>query len=263
MIALRAAALVAAMVTVTLNAAYGFKTSTAVEYAILFASLNAALDVAKCACLVGASRAWQTGQRNVAVVLFILFWPLLVNSLWCGLSEVAFNRSSEQRHFEVDAELRALAQSAHAAAAADLAALKASPLYNSSTACALPKTSRERALCAKYDRLAASAREAVTAIGQTPVNDPAPQVTMLASWTGYDIAALLLATALWPIVLAELTSSIGFYVSAQSPGRAERRHKRFWHSKAVAPSPIPKTDSNLLSGSPTPKIHWGKGAISS
>lgn len=147
MIAFRIAAMIAAIVTVTLNAVYGFKTSTVLEYAILFAALNAALDIAKCSCLVGASRAWRSGQWLPAILLFLLFWPLLANSLWCGLSEVTFNRTAETTRFAADAQTRDIASAEHSNATNELADLKASPQYKSSTACALPKTNRETQLC--------------------------------------------------------------------------------------------------------------------
>lgn len=241
MIMLRAASLVAALVTITLNATYGFKTSAVLEYAILFSALNAALDVAKCGCLAGASRAWRNRQPVGALLLFLLFWPLLANSLWCGLSEVAFNRASEQHHFETDTQARTLALAAHKRATAALADLEASPLYEDSTACALPKTNRQRTLCNKHSEITADLHAAADAIARQPANDPAPQITLLASWTGYDLSFLLLAAALWPVALAELCGSIGFYLAAQGSDRTERPLKRFWETKRKTPPPTQQT----------------------
>lgn len=242
MITLRFAALVAAAVTITLNAAYGFKTSATFEYAILFAALNAALDIAKCACLAGANRAWHNRQPLSALILFLMFWPLLANSLWCGLSEVAFNRGHEQAKFTTDAQRRALARADHDRAAAELADLEASPLYVSSTACALPKTTRERTLCEKRADAATRLAAAADTLKHQAAADPAPQITLLATWTGYDLSALLLAAGLWPIALAELCGSIGLYAaSTPTPARAEPRSKRFWPRKQASPPPTTKT----------------------
>lgn len=256
MMALRIASLVAALVTITLNATYGFKTSTVLEYAILFAALNAALDVAKCACLAGAGRAWRNGQRVGAVILFLLFWPLLANSLWCGLSEVAFNRASEQTRFAADAQARTLAAEAHKKAASERADLEASPHYKSSTACALPKTSRERTLCTSHAAATARLHAAADALARQPADDPAPQITLLAAWTGYDLAVLLLATALWPIALAELAGSVGFWLTSK-PGRTERRWNRFRKQKRQDTPPAATNASQPVPRANAPdKIRW-------
>lgn len=255
MMALRIASFVAAAVTITLNAVYGFKTSTVLHYAILFATLNAALDIAKCACLVGASRAWQTGQPVAAVLLFLMFWPLLANSLWCGLSEVAFNRSAEQSQFNADDGARTRAAATHRRAAAELERLEASPLYKSSTACALPKTQRERALCTSHASAKSERAGADATLTTKPAADPAPQITLLATWTGYDLATLLLATALWPIALAELCGSIGFYLSA-SPDRTGRRWNRFWKKNDAHQPPAPKTPPKPQARADAQGIRW-------
>lgn len=254
MIALRIAAIVASLVTITLNAAYGFKTSAVLEYAVLFATLNATLDVAKCACLVGASRAWQAGRPVAAIILFLLFWPLLANSLWCGLSEVAFNRAGEQSHFATATRTRALADETHKRAAKELADLEANRAYKASTACALPRNSSERTLCAKHADATRRMQEAAGTLTHHPTNDPAPQITLLASWTGYDRPLLLLAAALWPIVLAELCGSVGFYLSA-TPHRAKQRQKRFKPREQPSPHFPPKNASMPPAGA-VGSIHW-------
>jgi hypothetical protein len=209
----RIAALVAAVVTITLNAAYGFKTSTVFEYAVLFAALNAALDIAKCSCLVGASRAWRSGQWLPAILLFLLFWPLLANSLWCGLSEVTFNRAAEATRYAADTQSRDLASAARKSASDELANLKASPYYKSSTACALPKTNREHQLCDNIEAATDQLRKATETLALQPATDPAPQMNLLASLTGFELPALHLAAAFWLIALAELCGSLGFYLS--------------------------------------------------
>ncbi|MBL8845202.1 MAG: hypothetical protein JNN24_05480 [Hyphomicrobium zavarzinii] len=253
MMVLRFASLVAAAVTITLNATYGFKTSAFLQYAILFAALNAALDIAKCACLVGASRSWRAGQPLAALILFLMFWPLLANSLWCGLSEVAFNRASEQSQFNADDGNRTRAAVNHQRTSAELLKLEASPLFKSSTACALAKTPRERALCTTHASAKSQLAEADAILATKPAADPAPQITLLANWTGYDMATLLLATALWPIALAELCGSVGFYLSA-SPDRTERRWYRFRKQNGATPSSTPETPPK-----PQPTPHTQEG----
>lgn len=256
MMALRLASLVAAAVTITLNATYGFKSSPVLQYAILFAALNAALDIAKCACLVGASRAWREGQPLAAFILFVMFWPLLANSLWCGLSEVSFNRASEQTQFNADDGNRTRAAAKHKRAAADLLNIEASPLFKSSTACALPKTQRERTLCTSHAFAKKQVAEADAILATKPAADPAPEITLLAAWTGYDLATLLLATALWPIALAELCGSVGFYLSA-SPHRAGRHWNRFRKQNEPSSPPASRTSPKPQPTSKTQgSIRW-------
>lgn len=256
MMVFRASACVAALVTITLNASYGYKTSTVFEYAVLFAALNAALDVAKCSCLVVAGQAWQRGQPMAALVLFVLFWPMLANSLWCGFSEVTFNRATETARHDVDSQARTLAATAHERAQATLTDLEASPHYKSSTACALPKTNREQTLCQKHAEALARLAAAATALTQDRALDPTPQLTLLASLTGIDTSALLLAAAFWPIALAELCGSVGFYLGSPS-GRTKRRLPAFSDQTGHDPAPPPKTAPKPLSVSPTPSaIQW-------
>lgn len=258
MMAFRAAAYVAALVTVTLNASYGFKTSTALEYAVLFAALNAALDIAKCSCLAGAAGAWHAGHRIAGIVLFLLFWPLLANSLWCGLSEVTFNRAAETSRHETDTQARSIAAADHARASAELADLEASPLYKTSTACALPKTNRERTLCAKRAEASTKLRQAADALARQSADDPTPQLTLLSSITGVNLPALMLAAAFWPIALAELCGGVGFYLTCQSD-RAKPRWNVFRRKSAAtaspavqtAPKPVPRTPAQTTVQWPT------------
>lgn len=256
MMVFRFAAMVAALVTVTLNAAYGFKTSAVLEYAILFAALNAALDISKCACFVGAAKAWHAGHRLAAALLFLLFWPLLGNSLWCGFSEITFNRSSEAARFQANAQGRDIIVADHQRITAELADLAASQLYKSSAACAVPKLNRERMLCDKHADALKKLQQIKARLIETPPNDPAPQMSLLVSLTGVDLAALTIAASFLPIALAELCGSLGFYLTTRRDGTG-RRWKRFRRRSAVidqpdtqnTPKPQPLSDD-------TPAIRW-------
>jgi hypothetical protein len=257
MIVFRIAAMVAALVTVTLNAAYGFKTSTVLEYAILFAALNAALDIAKCSCLVGASRAWQARQWLPATLLFLLFWPLLANSLWCGLSEVTVNRAAESTRYTTDIQSRQIATADHKRASDELTDLETSQPYRSSTACALPRTSRERTLCEKHADATMRLRQAGDTLAHQPAHDPAPQISLLASLTGFELPALLLAAAFWPVALAELCGSVGFYLTSRR-GRTGRRSDHFEETSPALLVTTPETVPPAPSRQPrTPTtVHW-------
>lgn len=215
MITLRLAALVAALVTITLNAHNGFKSTTIFEYAVLFAVLFAALDIAKCSCLVGMRLAWQGSQPFATLLLFLLFWPLLINSLWCGLSEVTISRAKGADLSQAQNDARARTRADQERVSRELAAMEANQTFSQSAGCALPKGRDARTFCTTYkttkSALSAANRQ-LTSI--TPTN-PYPQLTLLAELTGYDMASIAFSAALWPVLLAELLGSVGFYLSGR------------------------------------------------
>lgn len=257
-LALRFAATIAALVTITLNASYGFKASTTLDYAVLFALLNAALDIAKCACLPCARLAWQTGERTAALLLLALFLPLLMNSLWCGFAEVAFNRAAVQSTLTVAATTHDRATAEHRRLTRDLETLTANPLFEASAACAIPRTDRQRSLCSRHRDLMQARDRLTPDLSLAPPADPTPHLTLLAGWTGAPLPLLLIGTAFWPIALAELCGSLGFYLSARpQPDRTKRRHKRFWSlSEAEQPPPPQTAPQPLSSANGTPPLRW-------
>lgn len=237
MIALRLAAVVAALVTIILNAHHGFKSSVIVEYAVLFATLNASFDLAKCSCLVGMGRAWQQGHRLTALLLLALFVPLFANSLWCGVSEVVTSRAADTGKTTVANEARARAEADHPRLTAELATMQASPTFAASAGCALPKSQTARDYCAKVEATKtalAIADQQLTAITPT---DPEPQFTLAASLTGWSLPSLKLTQALSLVVLAELVGSVGFYLSSQINSKASGKAAgRRWFAQHAKPA---------------------------
>ncbi len=230
MIVLRLAAIVAACLTIILNASHGFQTTTVFPYAVLLAVLNATLDLAKCSCLVGMSRAWHNGRRIAAFLLFLLFWPLLANSLWCGLSEIAIvrNESTAERNRDNDTATRVLAE--HKRLTDTLNILRANSLFEESSACALPKTKAARTLCKTVEDTQGSLKELEGQLAQTTIQDAQPHITWLANMTQWPIPNVQFGLALWPILLAELVGSLGFYLTRSMPAKATQT-RTGWFSK--------------------------------
>ena len=256
--ALRWAALVAATVTITLNATYGFKSSATLAYAVLFASLNAALDVAKCACLPVALHCWRQARHGSAILLCLLFVPLLANSLWCGLAEVSTNRATAQTTFADDADRRNRLSHDHQLLSAERDALIVNRVFNAAASCALPRTDSQRQLCSRYSQLNQQLVDLDVALTATRPHDPAPHVTWLATWTGLSLPMLLLASAFWPIALAELCSSLGFFVTNSSPQAAlGGPQPGFSEPNVMASASPPETPPKPVLGPPNaPTLRW-------
>lgn len=264
MIALRLAAVVAALVTITLNAHHGFKASQVFEYAVLFAALNAALDVAKCSCLAGMHQAWRLSRYPAALLLFLLFWPLFLNSLWCGLSEVAISRAGEIEQHVAASQIRARAEVDYQRLIGEMATMKASPTFAASAACALPKSQTAREYCSKLAALQTSIAGISAELDRTHIKDPEPQLTLVAQLTGWELPQLQLGVALWPVLLAELVGSVGFYLGAGgTPGRIGRNKWALWLSLPPKHAPAAKNDPEpRVGGLETPlKVAVGRPMI--
>jgi hypothetical protein len=271
MMILRFSAIVAACLTIILNASYGFNATPIFAYAVLFAVLNATLDLAKCSCLVGMSRAWHNGRRIAAVLLFLLFWPLLANSLWCGLSEIAIVRAEGKAGRDRDNAKAKRLIAEQERLTNDLRILQANPIFKDTAACALPKTKSARALCADVEATQASLKELDGKLSTTTIQDAQPQLTWLAEMTGWPLPHVQFGLALWPVFLAELVGSLGFYLTRKAPAKATQkpagwfsRSRRWWTatkpenvSTAVLVTPNTKPATPEIAAPPeTPKLSW-------
>lgn len=242
MIALRLAAIVAALVTITLNAHHGYKSSVVVEYAVLFATLNATLDLAKCSCLVGMGKAWQQRRPITALLLLALFLPLFANSLWCGVAEVVTSRAADTGHTVVANQTRARAEADHTRLTAELATMQASPTFTASAGCALPKSQTARDYCAKVDATKAALTRTSQPLTAITPTDPEPQFSLTAALTGWSLASLKLTQALSLVVLAELVGSVGFYLSSRINSKGVGKPvERRWFSRRAKPAKSAET----------------------
>lgn len=240
MIALRLAAMVAALTTVTLNAHFGYTSTSVVEYAILFAVLNATLDLAKCSCLVGMNAAWQHRHVASAGLLFLVFWPLLAWSLFCGLSEVALSKGTAADRHIADTQARTRAEAEHARLTRELATMQANATFTATAACALPKSNTAREFCASVTATKAALAAAETKIAAKTTTDPQPHLTLLATVTGKRMEQVQFTVALVPVLLAELVGSVGFFLSGRAAPKAPKQpvQRRWWLRATKSPPSI-------------------------
>lgn len=240
MIALRLAAIVAAVVTISLNAHHGFAGADTLTFAIMFAALNASLDIAKCALIVAGVRAWRARARLVASISFLLFPLLFLNSVWNAVSQVSISRDAGKAHLSAQAQRRSYAEDARRNLIRRLSVLQENSLFAASAACSLPRTSAARALCENVKRAEAelaAAEASVTAIA--PV-DPAPHMTLLSAISGQSLPIITFSLAVVPVLLAELVSSFGFLIAAvgspEAPGRPSEQLSWLRRIKKTKPS---------------------------
>jgi len=217
------AAGVAAIVTIALNAHHGFRSSPVLHYAVLFATLNAALDIAKCSCLVGMGKAWAAGRPLSSVALFVLFIPLFINSLWCGVSEITISRGGTATQHVADTQTRARAEAEHARLAAELATMQANATFTATAACALPKSSQAKAFCTRIDDTKAALTRIEAQLAAPAPTDPQPHLSLVQKLTGLGLPTLQFADALKLVVLAEIVGSIGFYLGLRINARPPQK----------------------------------------
>lgn len=225
MILLRLSALICAATTMTLNAHYGFASSAALYYALLFTGLGIAIDLAKCTLPLVVRRAWQARARLKALLAFMLFLPCFAYSLHAGVSEIARNRDAAGADAVAASGRRGRAEAEHARLSVALATMEADRQFAAAVACAKPSTREQRGFCARIAETRRALSAAAAVLDDVAPVDPHPQLTLFAALTGWPMPQLTFALALYPILLAELCGSLGFYLGARDPPN-ERRPRR-------------------------------------
>lgn len=250
MIALRLAAIVAAIVTISLNAHHGFAGVDTFMFAIMFAALNASLDIAKCALIVAGVRAWRTGSRLIACLSFLLFPPLFANSVWNAVSQVSISRDAGKADLVAQAQRRHQAEDARRTLMRQLSILQENPNFTSSAACSLPRTSAARIFCDQVKRTRADLAAAEAIMTAIAPLDPAPHMTLLSAVTGHPLPVITFSLAVVPVLLAELVSSFGFLIAAVGSREAPRNasERRSWFRRIRNP----KQSKSAPEASPTP-----------
>lgn len=233
---------VAAIVTVMLNAHHGYQSTAVFHYAVVFATLNGALDIAKCSCLIGMGKAWNAGRPFSAIALLLLFVPLFLNSLWCGVSEVTISRTTGTTQHVVDTQTRTRTEAEHTRLTAELATMQNNPTFTATAACALPKSNQAKAFCGKVADTKAALTRINAQLSAPAVADPQPQLTLLGTLTGLGLPTLQFADALKLVVLAELVGSVGFYLGTRiNPKVPQKPVERISWWRAVQQRLVRKT----------------------
>jgi hypothetical protein len=247
---LRIAAFVAAITTITLNALHGYKASTVFEYAVLFATFQAALDISKCTLIGVAARAFADRKLTVAVLALLMFPPLFANSVWNAVSQVVLVRDQGTASSVSDRERLQRTDASHARLTRELTTMQASPTFQATAACALPKSNEAKAYCANVARTKADLDRISTQLGTTTSADPEPQVSLVAAKLGWPAADVRFLLAVFPVILAELVGSLGFYLANVANGAAPKASRTSlwtrWRSGRAAPASDAKNASAAL-----------------
>lgn len=274
MLILRFAALVSALTTIILNAHAGYIAAATPDYAILFATLSAALDVAKCSLIPAGVAAVRQRAYLVAFLAFALFPLLFANSVWNAVSQVTQSRETTKADATTGIAAHIRTEAVYKRLSNELVLMQANPTFAATASCALPKSRTARAFCAKVEATSKDLSAAEAALRNPTPADPAPQLTLLAAVTGQPLPTLTLTLNVIPVLLAELVGSLGFVIAAatrtdtteQQP--APKASGRLWSRFGLFRLPTsPATTKTPPAGSPgpsashakpgaTPAFHW-------
>lgn len=244
MIALKTASLISAAATMVLNAHYGYSSSSIAFYAFMMAALSVAFDVAKCSMLVGASRAWHNQAYGVAGLCFVMFWLCLAYSLHAGVSQLAKDRDAAKASTVSDSEARIRADADYKRLTSELAAMQKAQVFTDTAACSLPKTRVLRDFCGKVEKTKSALKAAEQTIAAITAADPEPQITLFSALSGWSLPSIRFSLAIWPVLLAELCGSVGFYLSSRIKAAAPAKAVQpSWWRKALRYRPRWKTFS--------------------
>lgn len=273
MIVLRIAAVISIAVTMVLNAHYGYTSAASIPYAVLLATLSVALDLAKSSLLLAASKAWRMNAKGAALLLFIMFWPCLGYSLYAGVSQIAIARDESKAGKVAAVDIRARMEADYLRLTHDVTLAEASPIYTATSACTDVTRPPSKVFCAALATTKAQlATLGTTLSATTPVN-PEPQLILIADVTHWSMAGLRFTVAIWPVLLAEMVGSLGFYLSSRISGKPpEKRVQRAswfagrWRRPSPKTPPLPGSGALAAPFSPPslpsprnpspPKINW-------
>lgn len=217
------ASLASAVLTIILNAHAGFVSAKPLEYAVLFAALYAALDIAKCSLIVAASKAWQSRAYGIAILCVVCFPFFFASSVWNAVTQVAVSRDEGKAEKVRTAQTRSRTDADHQRLTTELAVMQTSPTFTATAACALPKSKDARTFCTTVQTTKDALTTASTQLAATPATDPEPHVTWVATMLGIAPQPIQFTSALLPVLLAEVLGSIGFYISSRIARKAPER----------------------------------------
>ena len=150
--------------------------------------------------------------------------------------------------------------------------MQADPIFKQTAACGLTRTKTTKDFCARLDRTKTALAKADQSLNASAPDDPEPNITMFKEYFGWPVPNIRLGLAVWPVLLAELCGSLGFYLSSRTaselPVKAPRPVEPSWWRRALryrprwkrppkpAPDPpAPKPDAPCAP-TPAPAIQW-------
>lgn len=255
--------------TIFFNASYAYGQAGAHEHRAAMVALAVTIDLAKATFLPAAAH-YRAKRKLLGPALLVALWlPALAYSTFAGYAYLTTTRALAKIGDEAQAGTRARVQADYDRTTADLATAKSSPDWTATGACTRPRTPPQRTFCTNVadteKKLAVAARR----LDQTPPTHVNPEVTALATVTGWPVPTVGFWVALFPAVLIELVAGLGLYALRSSgdasPKPLEHPQSGRQASPLPTPPPPPENPSNALpspadaiSTSPRPK--WKRSA---
>ncbi len=200
------------------NASYAHGQAGAHEHQVAMVALALTIDLAKATFLPAAAHFRSQGKILGPLLLMLLWLPALAYSTFAGYAYLTTTRANAHLDDEAQAGNRIRAQADYDRATKDLATAKTTADWTTTAACTRPRTTPQRTFCsrvAETEKKLAEASKIVGSIRPTHVN---PEITTLATVSGWTVPTLAFLVALFPAVLIELIAGLGLYV-LRSPTR--------------------------------------------
>lgn len=201
------------------NASYAYGQAGAHEHQAAMVALALTIDLAKATFLPAAAH-FRTHGKIVGPLLLMLLWlPALVYSTFAGYAYLTTTRANAHVDDEAQAGNRTRAQADYDRATKDLATSKTSADWTTTAACTRPRTTPQRTFCSRVAETERKLTEASKIVGSIRPAHVNPEITTLATVSGWTVPTLAFLVALFPAILIELIAGLGLYV-LRSPTRA-------------------------------------------
>jgi len=216
------------------------------------------IDLAKATFLPAAAHYRAQGRILGPLLLLMLWCPALGYSTFAGYAYLTTTRAAAHVEAEAQENNRNRVSAAYDRASADLATAKQAPEWDASAACTRPRTKTQRSFCANVADTVAKLDATSERLTTTPLHHINPEISGLATITGWSIMTLTFLIAFVPAVLIELVAGLGLYaLRGQRPVRdphpstteaSQRRAKPFRTSAAPQPQATLEKAPNGPSG---------------
>lgn len=229
--------------TIFFNASYAYGQAGAHEHQAAMVALAVTIDLAKATFLPAAAH-YRAKRKLLGPALLVALWlPALAYSTFAGYAYLTTTRALAKVDDEAQAGTRARVQADYDRATADLATAKSSPDWTATGACTRPRTPPQRTFCTSVADTEKKLAGAASRLDQTPPTHVNPEVTALATVTGWSVPTVGFWVALFPAVLIELVAGLGLYALRSSGDTAPKPSGRAQGGRTLHPLPAPPPPS--------------------
>lgn len=240
--------------TMFFNGSYAYGQAGAHEHQVAMVALALTIDLAKATFLPAAAHFRTQGKLLGPLLLMLLWLPALAYSTFAGYAYLTTTRANAHLDDEAQSGNRTRAQADYDRATKDLTTAKTSADWTTTAACTRPRTTPLRSFCTRVAETEKKLTEASKIVGSIRPTHVNPEITILATVSGWTVPTLAFLVALFPAVLIELIAGLGLYV-LRNPADAgpARPSGRDQEALAAPTQPIqPLTPKNPPSGLPDP-----------